>query len=117
MGEEADKQLNNSKPWLYKKGQSGNPNGRPKGSKSMKTWIKEKLAVMNDEEREEFLESLPKSEIWRMAEGNPANDVTSDGKPLQIIVPPAVAKAFNINDNSHPETGGGDSQQESTQDS
>jgi hypothetical protein len=30
-----------SKPWLFKKGQSGNPAGRPKGSVGLKTWAKE----------------------------------------------------------------------------
>jgi len=69
--EESTQEQTNNRPWLYKKGQSGNPGGRPKGSKSMKTWVKEKLATMTEEERETFLEGLPKVEIWKLAEGMP----------------------------------------------
>ena len=71
--EESQEQPNN-RPWLYKKGQSGNPGGRPKGSKSMKTWIKEKIETMSEEEREIFLEGLPKEIIWKMAEGLPQSN-------------------------------------------
>ena len=66
--EETQDQKNN-RPWLYKKGQSGNPGGRPKGSKSLKTYAKEMIESMTDEEREEFLHGLPKETIWEMAEG------------------------------------------------
>lgn len=67
---ESDEQKEN-RPWLYKKGQSGNPNGRPKGSISMKTYIKNKLATMTDEERETFLEGIDKKVLWEMGEGKP----------------------------------------------
>ncbi len=66
--EDSDEQKDN-RPWLYKKGQSGNPNGRPKGSISMKTYIKNKLATMTDEEREIFLEGIDKKVLWEMGEG------------------------------------------------
>lgn len=58
------------KPWLWKKGVSANPKGRPKG-KTMKDYVREYLACMNDEERENFMDGLPKELIWKMAEGNP----------------------------------------------
>lgn len=74
---ETGEQINN-RPWLYKKGQSGNPSGRPKGRKSMKQWIKEKLEKMTDEEREVFLEGCDKSIIWKMAEGNPDSKIEGD---------------------------------------
>ena len=85
--EESTEQTNNSKPWLYKKGQSGNPSGRPKGSISMKQWIKNRMEKMTDEEREEFLEGLPKEIVWKMAEGNP--HITAD-KKLEVTVPEPI---------------------------
>ena len=71
-------------PYCYKAGQSGNPNGRPKG-KSLKEYTRDMLAAMTDEEREEFMEGLPKETIWKMAEGNPdQNNKLSgpNGEPL-----------------------------------
>lgn len=81
---ETDKQTENTlKPWLWKKGQSGNIMGRPKG-KTMKEYAKEYLERMTDEERDEWLEGLGKDIIWKMAEGNPKQDtdITSAGKPI-----------------------------------
>ena len=75
--DESQKQTN-SRPWLYKKGQSGNPGGRPKGTKTMKTYVKEKLESMTEEEREVFLNGLSKDIIWEMAEGKAVNKVEGD---------------------------------------
>ena len=82
----------NDRPWLWKKGQVVNPNGRPKGTRSMKQWVKEKLAAMSDDEREEYLMGIPKELVWKMAEGMPdaKTDITSGGnviKGINIIAP------------------------------
>ncbi len=68
---ETGEQTNNSRPWLFQPGQSGNPSGRPKGSKSLKTYAQEMLRDMTEEERLEFLKGLDKKIIWEMAEGKP----------------------------------------------
>lgn len=94
---ESEEQVNN-RPWLYKKGQSGNPGGRPVGSKSLKTYIREKFERMTDEEREEFLEGLDKKVLWEMGEGKPETktDITSGGEKLTFGISEAIAKKNDI---------------------
>ena len=74
------------RPWLFKPGQSGNPKGRPKGSKSLKTYVKEMLKDMNEEEKRDFLKGIPKRIIWEMAEGKAAQDVKIEGEMVSKII-------------------------------
>ena len=46
------------KPWLFKKGQSGNPSGRPAGSVSITAEIKKKLQEIPDGQQKSYLELL-----------------------------------------------------------
>lgn len=71
--EETQEQLN-SRPWLFKKGQSGNPGGKKKGTKSLKARAREYLEGLSDEEAHEYFEGLNKLDVWKMAEGNPKQD-------------------------------------------
>lgn len=70
------------KPFSFKPGQSGNPGGRPKGT--LKDYMRARFIEMSDDEKEEFLKDVPKSDKWRMAEGNPQNDVTSAGEKITV---------------------------------
>ena len=85
--EKSDNQIENSKPWLWKKGQSGNILGRPKG-KTMKEYAKEYLSKMTDEERDAWLEGIEKHKIWEMSEGKPEakTDITSNGESIQQVL-------------------------------
>lgn len=75
------------RPYQWKKGQSGNIMGRPKG-KTMKEYAKQYLERMTDEERDEWLEGLGKDIIWEMSEGKAQahTDVTSGGEKISFQV-------------------------------
>lgn len=73
------------KPYAWKKGVSGNPNGRPKG-KTLKEFAREYLESLPDDEKVDYLASLPTEIVWKMAEGNPEvkTDITTNGKDIII---------------------------------
>lgn len=82
--EEAEKHVPKQlQPYVWKKGVSGNPNGRPKG-KTLKEFAREYLESLPDDEKIDYLASLPTEIVWKMAEGMPdtKNDTTTNGKDL-----------------------------------
>lgn len=73
------------KPWQFKKGQSGNPKGRPPG-KSLKERAKAMLNAMTEEEEQEFFAGIDKKTIWEMAEGKAKQDMDISGEIISKII-------------------------------
>lgn len=71
---------NIGKDTQFKPGKSGNPAGKPKGTKHLSTWIQE---LMNDEEFEANLIDAKKGLI------------EYKGAPLKAIITVAITKAVN----------------------
>lgn len=65
---------NPPKQFQWKKGQSGNLAGRPPG-KTLKEFAREYLLNLPDDRKVEYLETLPTEIVWKMAEGNPKDEV------------------------------------------
>ena len=72
------------KPYQFQKDNPGGP-GRPKGQ-SLKEFAREFLMALPDEDKIDYLSSMPEDLVWKMAEGNPANatDLTSGGEKITI---------------------------------
>lgn len=99
MEEETENSPKTDRPWLFKKGQSGNPGGRPPG-KTLKQYTREMLAAMTNEERQDFLDGLPKETIWKLAEGNPHSD-----SKVELDVPTSLIELINGITNKTTDTG------------
>lgn len=85
----------------FKKGVSGNPAGRPKGSISIKDKVRQYLEN-NPESVEEIVEHFVKNNrelMWQMLEGRPQQDVTSGNEPLQ----PLLVRFLDVKDSGNTE--------------
>mgnify|MGYP001618264364 CR=1 FL=1 len=72
-----------NKPKRNEKGQllpgnTANPYGRPKGQ-SLKEFWRMRLADMDEKNKLEFSRTITKETTWKMAEGNPKNDLDVKG--------------------------------------
>ncbi len=72
--------------WRFQPGKSGNPGGRPKGSKSLKQFAKEYLDSLSDEDKLEYLAFMDKKTIWEMSEGKPKQDLDLKGEITSKVI-------------------------------
>jgi len=87
MTEESDNTVKKEKYWLFEKGKSGNPKGRPKGSYSIKDTVR-KYLQSHPTDYTEFIHYFIKENrelVWQMLEGKPPQDVTSGGEKIQQV--------------------------------
>lgn len=83
-----------TRPWLYKKGQSGNPAGKPKGTVSITTAIKRELEKISPEQKKTWLQLTVKrildkavsegdvqmiKTLWNYVDGMPKQDIDVTG--------------------------------------
>jgi len=81
-----EEQKLNSRPWLFQPGQSGNPGGRPRGSKSLKTYAKEYLYTLSDEGKLDYLAGMDKKDVWEMGEGKAKQDLDISGEITSKVI-------------------------------
>ena len=93
---------NQSKPWQFQPGQSGNPAGKPPGIRNFTTKVKEALEKIADGKEYTYEEALVKAVlkkaiidqdpaimrlIWNYLDGLPLQrtDITTAGKPIPLL--------------------------------
>ncbi len=70
----------------FKKGHPNIGAGRKPG-KTLKEYARQYIMDLPDEEKTQYLASLPPELVWRMAEGQPKQDtdITSQGEKIVIL--------------------------------
>ncbi len=94
----APKQIN---PYLFKKGVSGNPAGRPKGSISIKDKVRQYLEN-NPKDVEDIVKHFVKDNrelMWQMLEGRPSQGI-GQAEDLEALQP-LLVKFLDAKDNGN----------------
>ena len=97
MEEPIKAESNRQSDGTFGPGNNANPAGRPKGQ-TLKEYWRSRFAEMSDEERLAFSKEVAADVIWKMAEGMPQQDVTSDGKQLPTPIYGGISVQTNNGD-------------------
>lgn len=93
--QEREEQRYRDERGMFLPGNPGGP-GRPRG-KTLKEWVREQITELNEEERIQFLKGIPKDVIWRMAEGNPAQDNNNNHSgTIKVEISKEIADKLNV---------------------
>lgn len=89
---------------LFQKGTAPGP-GRPQGQ-TLKEYWRARFKEMTDDEKLAFTKYVGNETIWKMAEGQPAQetDITSGGKELEALTTKTDAELRAIIERSLPPT-------------
>lgn len=80
--------------YVFKVGNRGG--GRPVGAKSLKTYTREYLESMTEEERVEYLNNLNPDFVWKMAEGLPDSKVDTTPQVQVVLIDKELAPLYGI---------------------
>lgn len=95
------KPLRDEKGRLLPNQPSINPAGRPKGQ-SLKEYWRQRFLNMTEDEKIEFTKKVGNAEIWRMAEGNPKQDVDSK---VEVTLPIPILGNVPTDNSNKEDTG------------
>ena len=102
MEEDNEESLNNRysnvpkqlRKYVFKAG--NRMGGRPVGAKSLKTYTREYLEGMTDDERVEYLNSLNPEFVWKMGEGLPDSKTETTGTTKVLLLDKELAEQYGI---------------------
>jgi len=97
--------LQDDKPWLFQKGVSGNPKGRPRGQTTIGEYLREYLSdPVNLSSVLERIKEMKPDVLLHYAYGKPVDSIEISGPDGASLIPPElIAAAAQIAKGNHEE--------------